>query len=163
MNDESLSVPSLNRAGRGASTRDKTARRKPWAPPSRLDAPPAPPGYKHRWIRTAAGNQEDRTNVAGKLREGYEFVRADEHPDFAAPVAEDGRHAGVISVGNLVLARIPEETVEERNDYYNSRAVDLQKSVDNEMLKANQHDTMRIHNPERSSRTSFGSPQNKPK
>lgn len=163
MNDESLSVPSLNRAARGASTRDKTARRKPWAPPSRLDAPPAPPGYKHRWIRTAAGNQEDRTNVAGKLREGYEFVRADEHPDFAAPVAEDGRHAGVISVGNLVLARIPDETVEERNEYYQSRASDLQRAVDNDMLKANQHDTMRIHNPERSSRTSFGSSQGKPK
>jgi hypothetical protein len=163
MNDESLSVPSLNRAARGASTREKTARRKQWAPPSRLDAPPAPPGYKHRWIRTAAGNQEDRTNVAGKLREGYEFVRADEHPDFAAPVAEDGRHAGVISVGNLVLARIPEETVEERNAYYNSRAHDLQKAVDNDMLKANQHDTMRIHSPERSSRTSFGSSQNRSK
>jgi hypothetical protein len=128
-----------------------------------LDAPPAPPGYKHRWIRTAAGNQEDRTNVAGKLREGYEFVRADEHPDFAAPVAEDGRHAGVISVGNLVLARIPDETVEERNEYYQSRASDLQRAVDNDMLKANQHDTMRIHNPERSSRTSFGSSQGKPK
>ncbi len=163
MNDESLSVPSLNRAARGSSTRDKTARRKPWAPPSRLDAPPAPPGYKHRWIRTAAGNQEDRTNVAGKLREGYEFVRADEHPDFAAPVAEDGRHAGVISVGNLVLARIPEETVEERNEYYHSRAHDLQTAVDNDMLKANQHDSMRIQRPERSSRTSFGSSQTRSK
>ena len=41
--------------------------------------------------------------------------------------------------------------------------LDLQKAVDNDMLKANQHDTMRIHSPERSSRTSFGSSQNRSK
>jgi len=159
MTDDILNVPTLNRATRSASTREKTTRRKPWAPPSRLDAPPAPPGYQHRWIRTAAGNQEDRSNVAGKLREGYEFVRADEYPDFQAPVVEDGRHAGVISVGSLVLARIPDETVKERNDYYQARARDFQKSVDNEMLKSNQHDSMRIERPNRSSKTSFGSSQ----
>jgi len=69
----------------------------------------------------------------------------------------------VISVGNLVLARIPEETVEERNEYYHSRAHDLQTAVDNDMLKANQHDSMRIQRPERSSRTSFGSSQTRSK
>jgi hypothetical protein len=159
MTDDTLNVPSLNRAPRNSGSREKTTRRKPWAPPSRLDAPPAPPGYQHRWIRTAAGNQEDRSNVAGKLREGYEFVRADEYPDFHAPVMEDGRHAGVISVGSLVLARIPDETVKERNDYYQARARDFQKSVDNELLKSNQHDSMRIEKPSRSSKTSFGSSQ----
>jgi hypothetical protein len=159
MNDDTLNVPALNRAPRSTSSREKTTRRKPWAPPSRLDAPPAPPGYHHRWIRTSAGNQEDRSNVAGKLREGYEFVRADEYPDFQAPVVEDGRHAGVISVGSLVLARIPDETVKERNEYYQARAKDFQKAVDNEMLKSNHHDSMRIEKPTRSSKTSFGSSQ----
>lgn len=160
MTDDLSSVPSLNRGPRSGASRTATTRRKPWAPPSRLDAPPAPPGYKHRWLRTSAGNQEDRTNVAGKLREGYEFVRADEYPDFQAPVVEDGRHAGVISVGTLVLARIPDETVQERNEYYNSRAADLQTSVDNDMLKVNAHDSMRIQKPSRQTRVSFGSSQN---
>jgi hypothetical protein len=159
MSEDILNVPSLNRTTRGSTTREKNVRRKPWAPPSRLDAPPAPPGYHHRWIRVEAGNQEDRTNVAGKLREGYEFVRADEYPDFHAPVAEDGRHAGVISVGSLVLARIPDETVEERNGYYQARANDLQKSIDNELLKSNRHDSMRIEKPTRRSKTSFGGSQ----
>jgi len=96
-------VKNLNRVSREADTRGKSARRKPWAPPSRLDAPPAPPGYKHRWIRASAGGVEDRTNVAGRLREGYEFVRADEYPDFPTPTVDDGRHAGVISVGGVYL------------------------------------------------------------
>ena len=156
MSDVKMTV---TRASRETETRAKTARRRPWAPPSRLDAPPAPPGYKHRWIRASAGGVEDRSNIAGRLREGYEFVRADEYPDFPTPSVDDGRHAGVISVGGLLLARIPEETVAERNEYYNSRTHDQQKSVDNELYKSNAHDTMRIQSPERRSRVSFGSPK----
>ena len=159
MSDDSLNVPSLKRSARSSESREKTTRRKPWAPPSRLDAPPAPPGFKHRWIRTMAGNQEDRTNVAGKLREGYEMVRSDEYPDFQSPSIEDGRHAGVMAVGGLMLARIPEETADERRAYYNARAHDQQQAVDNDMLKTNSHDSMRIQKPTRQSRVSFGSPQ----
>ena len=159
MSDTTNQVPKLNRSSRDADTRETKARRKPWAPPSRLDAPPAPPGYKHRWVRAEVGGQEDRINVAGKLREGYELVRADEHPDFMAPTADDGRHAGVISVGGLVLARIPEETAEERNAYYRSRTQDQLQSVDNELMKSNAHSSMRIQNPSRRSNVSFGSPK----
>ena len=152
-------VPKLNRSSRKAENRDTSARRKPWAPPSRLDAPPAPDGYKHRWIRAEVNGQEDRINMAGKLREGYELVRSDEHPDFMSPTVDDGRHAGVIGVGGLVLARIPEETVEERNDYYRSRTRDQQQSIDNELMKSNAHSSMRIQNPSRRSNVSFGGPK----
>ena len=159
MSDTNMNVPKLNRSSRDADTRETKARRKPWAPPSRLDAPPAPPGYKHRWIRAEVGGQEDRINMAGKLREGYELVRADEHPDFVSPTVDDGRHAGVISVGGLVLARIPEETADERNDYYRSRTRDQLQSVDNELMKSNAHSSMRIQNPSRRSNVSFGGPK----
>jgi hypothetical protein len=101
----------------------------------------------------------DRSNVAGRLREGYEFVRADEYPDFPAPTVDDGRHAGVISVGGLLLARIPEETVEERNAYYQSRASAQMEAADNELLKNNAHSTTRIERPNRRSSVSFGSPR----
>jgi len=148
----------VNREARSADTREKAARRKPWAPPSRLDAPPAPPGYKHRWIRAYAGNQEDRMNVASKVREGYELVRSEEYPDFPVPSVEDGRHAGIISVGGLLLARIPLETVEERQAYYQNRARDQVRAIDNELLKSNAHNSMRIQSPDRQSRVTFGSP-----
>jgi hypothetical protein len=152
-------VPKLNRSSRAAEGREKDVRRKPWAPPSRLDAPPAPDGYKHRWIRAEAGGQEDRINMTGKLREGYELVRADEHPDFMSPTVDDGRHSGVIGVGDVVLARIPEETVAERNAYYRSRTQDQQQSIDNELMKSNAHSSMRIQNPSRRSNVSFGGPK----
>ncbi len=148
-------VPKLNRSTREEASRETTARRKPWTPPSRLDAPPAPPGFKHRWIRAEAGGQDDRINVASKLREGYELVRGEDHPSFQSPSVEDGRHAGVLSVGGLLLAKIPEETANERNAYYASRTHDQLQSVDNEMLKSNAHSTMRINNPQRQSQVSF--------
>ena len=151
-----VKVPTLNRISRGIESRDKDARRKPWTPPSRLDAPPAPPGYKHRWIRSEVGGKDDRTNISGKLREGYELVRGDEYPDYHIPTVEDGRHAGVISVGGLLLARIPIETLAERSAYYQSRANDQLQAADNELMKANAHNSMTIQRPTRQSRVSFG-------
>ena len=150
----------ITRASRETETRAKTARRRPWAPPSRLDAPPAPPGYKHRWIRASVGGIEDRTNIAGRIREGYELVRADEYPDFPAPTVDDGRHAGIISVGGLLLARIPDETVEERNAHYLAKASDQMQAADNELLKSNAHSSMIIERPTRRSRVSFGGSKN---
>jgi hypothetical protein len=153
-----INLPKLNRSNREEGSREKTARRKAWAPPSRLDAPPAPPGFKHRWIRAEAGGQDDRINVSAKMREGYELVRADEHPDFQSPSVEDGRHAGVLGVGGLLLARIPEEIAEDRNAYYASRTHDQLQSVDNELLKSNSHSTMRINSPQRQTKVSFRDP-----
>jgi hypothetical protein len=157
--DQEQAVPKLNRSARETDSRETTARRKSWAPPSRLDAPPAPPGYKHRWIRAESGGQEDRINVTGKLREGYELVRADEYPEFSSPSVDDGRHAGVISVGGLLLARIPEETAQERRQYYESRTHDQLLAVDNDLSKSNGHSSMRIQNPTRQTRVSFGGPK----
>lgn len=152
-----LEIPKLNnRASRETSSREKTARRKPWAPPSRLDAPPPPAGFKHRWIRAEAGGFDDRPNVSAKIREGYELVRADEYPDFQSPSVDEGRHNGVIGVGSLLLARIPEETAQERRQYYASRTHDQLQSVDNELMKANAHSSMRINNPSRRTQVSFG-------
>ena len=152
----------IDRANRSASTRAKEERRKPWAPPSRLDAPPAPEGFEHRWIRAEVNGYEDKKNVYSKLREGYELVRIDEVPEeyqHLLPTVEDGKHAGVISVGGLLLARIPKETLKERADYFRQKARDQLQAVDNEMMRENAHSSMRIQSPERTSRTTFRQPQ----
>ena len=149
----------IDRTSRAAETRQKTERRKAWTRPSDLDAPPAPPGYRHRWIRKEAGGQDDSKNIAGKLREGYELVRAEEYPDFVVPSIQNGIHAGVIGVGDVVLARIPEETAEERREYYSQRTSDQITAVDNDLMKTNAHDTMRVIKPERQSRVTFGGPR----
>ena len=149
----------VKKTPRAAKTREKTQQRKPWAPASSLDAPPAPEGYKHRWIRAEARGFIDTKNVSARLREGYELVRASEYPDFEAPVVESGKYEGVFGVGGLMLAKIPLETVDERNAYYNKRAKDLQDAVDQDLLRENAHSTMTIDKPDRQSRVTFGGPR----
>lgn len=147
------------RTPRANSTREKTAQRKPWAPPSMLEAPPAPDGYKHRWIRAEVRGFDDRKNISAKLREGWELVRADEYPDFEAPVIDSGKYEGVFGVGGLLLARIPEETVAERTQYFESKNADQMTAVDQDMMRENQHSTMKITNPDRQQRVTFGGPR----
>ena len=139
---------------RESETRVKTERRKPWAPPSQLDAPPAPAGFKHRWIRAESVGQMDQKNVSARLREGWEFVRADEYPDVEWPQIDTGRYSGVIAVGGLMLARIPEETVKEREKHFAQVTQDKDDAIANDPLK-DQHPSMPISN-ERSSRVTFG-------
>ena len=146
-----------NRTTRDNASRAKTpARRKPWAPPSKLAMPEAPAGYKHRWIRTHLRGEDDKTNMHSRIREGWEPVRADEYPDAGDmfPTIEDGKNAGVIGVGGLMLARIPEETVAERTEYYRDQTRNQMKAVDENLMRE-QHPSMPIHN-DRQSRVTFG-------
>jgi hypothetical protein len=150
---------SVKRSSRATQSREKTARRKPWAPPSMLDAPPAPDGFKHRWIRAETRGFDDTKNISAKMREGYELVRKDEYPDFEAPVLDSGKYEGVFGVGGLILARIPDETVAERTAYFNQRSSDQMQAVDSDMMRENAHSTMTINKPDRQSRVTFGGPQ----
>jgi hypothetical protein len=102
------------RTSRASQTREKTSKPKVWSPPSSLDAPPAPTGFVHRWIRAESLGFQDTKNIAGRIRSGYELVRADEYPDADYPIVEDGKYKGVIGVGGLVLARVPEEIAKQR-------------------------------------------------
>lgn len=146
------------KTSRSADTREKSQRKRVWQRPSSLDAPPAPDGYIHRWIRAEVRGYQDTKNVINRLREGYELVRADEYPDWQMPTVEDGKHAGVIGVGGLLLARIPEEIIAQRNDYYKGLTEDQIRAVDNDLLK-DAHPSMPISKPDRQSRVTFGGSQ----
>ena len=142
------------KTSRASQTREKTAHKKVWTPPSSLDAPPAPTGFKHRWLRAESLGFQDTKNISGRLRSGYELVRSDEYPDGDYPIVEDGKYKGVIGVGGLVLARVPEEIAKQRNEYYARQHEDKVKAVDNDLMKE-QHPDMPI-NIERQSRVTFG-------
>ena len=146
------------KTSRSADTREKSQRKRVWQRPSSLDAPPAPDGYIHRWIRAEVRGYQDTKNVINRLREGYELVRADEYPDWQLPTIEDGKNAGVIGVGGLLLARIPEELIAQRNAYYQGLTEDQIKAVDNDLMK-DAHPSMPISKPERQSRVTFGGSQ----
>jgi hypothetical protein len=97
---------------------------------------------------------DDTKNMAGKLRSGYELVRADEYPDQDYPVLNDGKYKGVIGVGGLLLARISDELVKSREAYFNKITQDKDDAVDNDLLK-DQHPSMPI-NTDRQTRVTFG-------
>jgi hypothetical protein len=124
-----------------------------------LDAPPAPDGFKHRWIRAETRGFDDTKNISAKMREGWELVRKDEYPDFEAPVVDSGKYEGVFGVGGLILARIPVETIAERSEYFAKRNSDQMQAVDSDMMRENSHSTMTISKPDRQSRVTFGGPQ----
>jgi len=139
---------------RASSTRSKTERPKVWTPPSSLDAPPAPDGFRHRWIRAESLGFQDTKNVSARLREGFELVRADEYPDAQYPVITDGKYAGVIGVGGLLLARISEEIAKQRAAYIENLSKGQDEAVEHDLMKE-QHKSMPI-NVERQSRVTFG-------
>ncbi len=139
---------------RASSTRSKTERPKVWTPPSSLDAPPAPDGFRHRWIRAESLGFQDTKNVSARLREGFELVRADEYPDAQYPVITDGKYAGVIGVGGLLLARISEEIAKQRAAYIESLSKGQDEAVEHDLMKE-QHKSMPI-NVDRQSRVTFG-------
>ena len=124
-----------NKTSRAAVTRSKTERPKEYKPPSSLDAPPAPDGFRHRWIRAESMGFNDSKNIHGRLRSGYELVRADEYKDTDYPVVIDGKYAGVIGVGGLLLARIPEELAQSRMDYQAKQTEGQDESVETDLLR----------------------------
>ena len=120
---------------RAAGTRSKTDRPKEYKPPSSLDAPAAPDGFRHRWIRAESMGFNDTKNIHGRLRSGYELVRADEYDKEEYPVVMDGKYAGVIGVGGLLLARIPEELAQSRMDYQKRQTDGQDEAVESDLLR----------------------------
>jgi len=143
-----------DKTSRASSTRSKTERPKVWTPPSSLDAPPAPDGFRHRWIRAESLGFQDTKNVSARLREGFELVRADEYPDSQYPVITDGKYAGVIGVGGLLLARISEEIAKQRAAYIDGLSKGQDDAVEHDLMRE-QHKSMPI-NVDRQSRVTFG-------
>tara|TARA_R100000482_G_scaffold121023_1_gene66804 strand:- start:411 stop:881 length:471 start_codon:yes stop_codon:yes gene_type:complete len=143
-----------NRTPRSASSRSSKAARKPWTPPQILETPPAPAGMRYRWIRTHIRGEDDKTNVHMRLREGFEPVKPSEVEGYDLPTIDDGKHAGTVGVGGLILCKIPEETADERNAHFEQQTENQMRAVDN--------DLMREENPampmtrERKTQVSFG-------
>ena len=142
------------KTSRASQTRSKTERPKVWTPPSSLDAPKAPDGYRHRWIRVETMGFDDTKNVQGKLRTGWELVRADEYPGSEYPIITEGKYKGMIGVGGLVLARIPEEIAESRTEYFRNQTRESNEALEHD-LKREQHKSMPIQQ-DRQSRVTFG-------
>ena len=153
-----MSDNKIIKTSRATEEHKEGLRKKPWSPPSALDAPPAPVGMVHRWIRVESMGFQDTANVSKKLREGWEFVKAEslisEIGQNDYPVISEGKHAGLIGIGGLVLARIPEEILRSRAEYFRRMTQDRMNAIDRDLMKE-QHPDMPI-NIERQSKVTFG-------
>ena len=144
-----------NKTSRASQTRSKTERPKVWVPPSSLDAPPAPAGFRYRWIRAESMGFDDTKNIQGRLRSGYELVRAEEIENASDyPVIESGKYKGMIGVGGLLLAKVTQEIADQRTAYIKNRTEGMNEAVDNDLMRE-QHKSMPI-NIDRQSRVTFG-------
>ena len=126
-----------NRMTRELDTREKMERPKQWMPPQLLPDPNPEEGYAFRWIRIASLGKDDATNISGKLREGWEPVKASDHPEIRLFGSSNGKFPDSIEVGGLLLCKTPVEFTDQRNDYYRKQAEAQMSSVDNTYMREN--------------------------
>jgi hypothetical protein len=143
-----------NRKDRELETRERTVRKKAWTRPEVLPSPNPEPGYDFHWVRVSTQGQVDATNVSSKLREGWEPVKASDHPEITIVAIEQERFKDNVVIGGLMLCKAPKEMVEERNAYYNDQAQAQMTSVDNSLMRENDP-RMPLFN-ERKTKVTFG-------
>jgi len=130
------------RTSRSADTRAKEDRPKIWKMPSALELPDEAveaaksQGITYRWIRESILGQDDKTNVSKRFREGFTVVRPEELPGFHdLPTVDDGRHAGVIGVGGLILCKIDKDIADQRNDFFEKQTQNQMSAVENDLMR----------------------------
>lgn len=144
-----------NRLNRELQTREKSVRKKGWTRPTVLPDPIPEDGYTYHWVRIATNGQSDATNVSAKLREGWEPVRAQDHPEIFTDAVADARFKDNVIVGGLMLCKAPEELVEERTEFYQNQADSQIRSVDNNLMRENDPRMPLFH--DRKTKVTFGS------
>ena len=126
------------RLARELDTREKTERPAKWMPPQLLPDPTPEAGYAYRWVRIASLGKDDATNISGKLREGWEPVKASDHPEIRMfGSSGNARFPDSVEVGGLLLCKTPVEFTEQRNSYYRNQAEAQMQSVDNTYMREN--------------------------
>ena len=143
-----------NKIKREDTTREKTARKAAWTRPEVLPSPNPEPGYAFRWIRVSTQGTVDATNVSWKLREGWEPVKASDHPEITLVSIENEKFKDNLIIGGLMLCKAPVEMVDERNTYYNDQSKAQMQSVDNSLMRENDP-RMPLFN-DRRSKVTFG-------
>lgn len=124
------------RTPRDLETREKAARPQMWRPPELLPNPNPEPGYAFRWIRVSTLNNPDPMNVSSKFREGWEPVKASEHPEIQLMnIGEKSRFPDSIEIGGLILCKTPVEFTQQRDEYYQKQTDSQMQSVDNNFMR----------------------------
>jgi hypothetical protein len=122
-----------NRTPRDNVSREKQARAV-YVPPTALPDPTPEPGYVYRWVATHVLGQHEPTNVSRKFRDGWEPVKAVDHPELMITGSEK---TGNVEIGGLMLCKMSVERARSRDDYYETQAQNQMESVDNHFMRNN--------------------------
>lgn len=126
-----------NRLTRELETREKTVRKKAWVRPETLPTPTPEEGYVFHWVRLSTRGEADAMNISLKLREGWEPVKAADHPEIFVAGVENERFKDNIVIGGLMLCKAPAEMAQERNEHFLAQARSQMTSVDNNFMREN--------------------------
>ena len=152
-----MASETASRTPRNGENREAEKRKSDsYIPASLLPQPIPQPGYSFRWIRSSVFGTADNKNVSARIREGWEPVRAEDHPELQIISDRNSTFPGNVEVGGLLLCKTATENVTARTKYYERRAADQMNSVDNNFLRENDP-RMPLSRPERRTRTTFGS------
>lgn len=126
-----------NRIDRELEKRERTPRKQAWRRPEVLPTPNPESGYTFHWVRVSTRGQADAINVSSKLREGWEPVRAVDHPEIFLSSIENERFKDNVVIGGLLLCKAPIELVNERNAYYANQTKSQMTAVDQNLMREN--------------------------
>lgn len=149
-------VVKQSRTPRSVAVRENQVR--DWAPPSTLPIPEPIDGYSFRWVRVGSRGQNDLMNLSSRSREGFEPVRAEDHPELALHKITEGRFIGGIEVGGLLLCKIPIRNIKQRSEYYGNLTQSQMDSINSQLEKEQVDPRIRISRDFKSS-VSFGTGQ----
>jgi len=142
------------RKSRDLDTRAASARPTKWMPPQLLPDPTPEDGYAFRWIRVSTLNKDDPTNLSSKLREGWEPVKASDHPEIRLFGMASGHFPDSVVVGGLMLCKTPVEFTQQRDAHFRQLSDQQMNSVDNTYMREN--DPRMPLFKERSTKVTFG-------
>lgn len=126
-----------NRLARELETREKTERKRSWIKPDVLPSPNPEAGYDFRWVRLSTRGEADPMNVSLKLREGWEPVKAVDHPEIFLSAVENERFKDNVVIGGLMLCKMPTEITDDRRAYFKDQTNKQMQSVDNNLMREN--------------------------
>jgi len=109
-----------------------------------------------RWIRTSSIGISDPLNVSTRRREGWEPVKAADHPELQIMSDVNAVMSDGIEIGGLMLCKTSRENADARKAYYNNLSEKQMEGVENSFLRENDP-RMPLLKPMRKTRTTFGS------
>jgi hypothetical protein len=120
-----------NRTPRDLETREKTQTRYVYKPASSLPDPTPDPDFDFHWVAIQINGQDNATNLSQKRRDGWEPVKAVDHPELEIGGNKDGN----VEIGGLLLCKKPREMSEARREYFEKKSQNQMESVDNSFMR----------------------------